>query len=746
MTSIKKEAGGLVSKGAFKISQSYEMYDILGKKLYSDPFKAIVQEYSTNAKDAHIEAGNTKPFDVHLPSIKDPTFRLRDYGTGMSPERIETICCTYGESTKRETNENTGKFGLGFKAALAYTNSYGVVSYHDGKMYRYLVKVIDKLPTLMGEDTEPIETDEPNGVSIQFGVSPKDIDAFVRAAERVYPYFEIMPNFIGETRPKIEKPTYSAEGKQPTFTWRLKPNCQKTWERKSFIIMGSNCYPLSDELENDYDEDNIDYYVEMDMFEPVPSREALYWTQEDIEQFKQMRKATVRQIISNFSAETKDMTAWQELVYFNERYRGTTISDFIRPNLKASKQSQISNAVYEIDFRFDMSFFTIFSNGCKLRSVRRADRNKQLRLYTDSEIYSHKGMNVTSVPISDVFPLEILHYDVKGIQAIVPTLSEHTVVVGGPNEEAHIEKLLELLDAEKVHYNLQKLSDVLPKATSMKATSKRSSYSSSRCIGVFYLNSSQNFVSADNIRRFKYYVPFETENTFELEKFLNASKKSNSYQINNERSLWKLSYTGFQDIINALGFPKNEHDSEVCFIRPRFVEKYEHSVKLLPDAFHKQLVKKYSNNWMGFVTLLYKKDVELPPNTMKLLEWLFDITDAWSYRYMKYPMSAEIAETLAKHRFNAYELNLLTPLRSINTSKEANKAIKDYDTLTSWMFDSTTIAEIYADWITELNEEADSMLKAHPYLFKSQERLLYNALVLNCEHFNTKGKTQYDRK
>jgi len=41
--------------------------------------KTIVREYSTNAKDSQVEAGVTKPFDVQLPSVNNPMFKIRDY-------------------------------------------------------------------------------------------------------------------------------------------------------------------------------------------------------------------------------------------------------------------------------------------------------------------------------------------------------------------------------------------------------------------------------------------------------------------------------------------------------------------------------------------------------------------------------------------------------------------------------------------------------------------------------------------
>ena len=45
---------------------------ILRSQIYSDKLLAVIREYSTNAADANIEAGNSNPIDVQLPTIAKP--------------------------------------------------------------------------------------------------------------------------------------------------------------------------------------------------------------------------------------------------------------------------------------------------------------------------------------------------------------------------------------------------------------------------------------------------------------------------------------------------------------------------------------------------------------------------------------------------------------------------------------------------------------------------------------------------
>ena len=102
------ERSGNFVESTFKIKANGKAFKILSDGLYSDKIKAIIRELSCNAYDSHIEAGTDKPFDVHLPTRFDPTFYIRDYGTGLSKEDVEAIYTTYFESTKTNTNDAIG--------------------------------------------------------------------------------------------------------------------------------------------------------------------------------------------------------------------------------------------------------------------------------------------------------------------------------------------------------------------------------------------------------------------------------------------------------------------------------------------------------------------------------------------------------------------------------------------------------------------------------------------------------------
>ena len=98
----------------YSIKASAKAFKILSDGLYSDKIAAPIRELSTNAYDAHVAKGNTNtPFDVHLPSVAEPWFAIRDYGIGMSKHELQTTYTTYFDSNKTHSNDFVGCMGLG---------------------------------------------------------------------------------------------------------------------------------------------------------------------------------------------------------------------------------------------------------------------------------------------------------------------------------------------------------------------------------------------------------------------------------------------------------------------------------------------------------------------------------------------------------------------------------------------------------------------------------------------------------
>jgi hypothetical protein len=179
----------------FGISDVRLVVDILSK-LYAYPIRTLVQEYICNGRDAMREHGTwgKVPMLIGVPNKFEPTFKVRDYGCGITPDRMENIFVNYGSSTKRNTNAQTGGFGIGAKSAFSYTDSFSITSFVDGVKYLYVAHLGDNGGVnLISKES----TTEANGVEISIGVKTSDISAFYDAVQRCVRYWTEPLKFQG---------------------------------------------------------------------------------------------------------------------------------------------------------------------------------------------------------------------------------------------------------------------------------------------------------------------------------------------------------------------------------------------------------------------------------------------------------------------------------------------------------------------------------------------------------------------
>lgn len=188
----------------YKIKSSGKAFKVLLNTIYTNKIRAALREPMTNAFDAQVAAGTAHlPFDVQLPNIGNPTFRLRDYGESMTHDQVMHLYTTVFESSKENTNAQVGQLGLGSKAPFAYTDAFTVVAWKDGEKRTYLANI--------GEDDRPtirflaaVQSDEPQGIEISFPVEQQHFDEFAQECAQILLGFDIKPNITGTQISPVE--------------------------------------------------------------------------------------------------------------------------------------------------------------------------------------------------------------------------------------------------------------------------------------------------------------------------------------------------------------------------------------------------------------------------------------------------------------------------------------------------------------------------------------------------------------
>lgn len=173
----------------FGIGDPAVVIEILRNRLYKHKIRTLVQEYISNGRDATREVGSKRNIKVIAPTDFEPIFKVRDYGPGISPDRIENVFINYGSSTKRSSNNQTGGFGIGAKSAWSYTDSFNVITYIDGVKRTYLAHTGSSNEgqlDFLGETT----TNEPNGTEIQVAVAPNNKGDFYTAILRAVHFWD----------------------------------------------------------------------------------------------------------------------------------------------------------------------------------------------------------------------------------------------------------------------------------------------------------------------------------------------------------------------------------------------------------------------------------------------------------------------------------------------------------------------------------------------------------------------------
>lgn len=382
---MDSEVHGEIQTSGFTIKADAFMFDTLFAGLYKDPMIAAIREIVSNAYDAN----PSKPFHVQLPSIIDKTFSVRDFGEGMSHDFVMKLYTMAGHSNKRNTNDLVGGYGIGSKSPLAYTNSFNIISIHEGIRSVYNVyRQEDGLPVISCFASE--KTNEPSGVEVSFSVSAKDVNIFNDKAKQIFFGF-----FEKDSYPIILENDYKANKKTPLFSTTFEkhfkgkkikisgyvfesPYSVLLQSSKYQIRMGCVLYPvkyIAKSASNASFSNNKVYIIDVNVgeFKITRSRDSLILNDED----NDLIYSSIRELENKFAEKT-----------IEEFKDCKNIEDILEKGIELNK----------IDFVKD-NFFAILN----LTKVSSLETEKIVASLTRPRVSNVKTKGISDIFIFDIF-------------------------------------------------------------------------------------------------------------------------------------------------------------------------------------------------------------------------------------------------------------------------------------------------------------------------------------------------------
>ena len=280
---------------------------ILSSNLYSNPEESFLRETISNAWDAQVEANNTKDpiilsFKEGNNYLEDTTIAIRDFGTGISPERFKEVYLNIGSSTKRQSNEFIGGFGIGKFSALAVSDTVHITSFYEGNEYYYLMVKNGSKINIDLINTTP--TDQPNGVEVKIQVSRIKGESIYRSIS----VLSYIPNlYINKEK------DYTVKAFNERIITKYKNfNICSIVSGKMHILIGNILYRinkykfpiLSREVETILEDVAIKF--EIGELTVTPNREDILYTDETIAKINEKIKAVMEEIEEIFKQRQKN--------------------------------------------------------------------------------------------------------------------------------------------------------------------------------------------------------------------------------------------------------------------------------------------------------------------------------------------------------------------------------------------------------------------------------------------------------
>ena len=345
---------------------------------YKDPNMAVIRENFTNEVNAHTRAGvKGVPVKITLPTWHNPNCIFQDFGIGMTKKEMFDNYSQYGESTKLETNEEAGGFGIGAKSGLAIASQFTVISVKDGFKSTAIITKQRGLPQINVVSSVP--TEESPGTIVTVPV--KNVHEFNTKAAEFFSYVDPSTVLVDGKTPKyaLDKATVITNPNHPEFKAYAIFDTYGWGSGASYLIMGNVPYQISEDdlksaLGSDFTSDVNKHIMRMTKYFMAPigsveltlNREGLLYSDQTVDFIKDYMEKFAESVKISAQAEADAATdfteyfkikrKWQNQCGFKLSYRGEEWSEFLKLSKTVRRISRSTNGSSSHEFLSRISY------------------------------------------------------------------------------------------------------------------------------------------------------------------------------------------------------------------------------------------------------------------------------------------------------------------------------------------------------------------------------------------------------
>jgi hypothetical protein len=372
--------------------------------LYSDPIGSVVREVTSNCIDAHrernLKASGSIPLEdednvsnwetrntvevSYTPQNSilgvGANISFKDWGVGLSRERVKNIYTKLGKSTKRDANDQIGGFGIGCKSPFAYTTTFYIITVYNKNRYCYMLSRNNSVPTMDLVYQEAI--DELNSTEVIVPLKrEEDKSDFIKAINDQLPFFE---NVIYKDFDGLKEVNVLEEGDQYVITE------YKNTGGSLRALVGNVIYPLNLKLlYNGYNDYSYNYswtrcgvLIKFDIGELAlsPSRENIIYDESMVTLITDRIHSVRQKCLQDYQKETKDIKdifKFLHVLSFHNRNVNEICDTTLIKGYFCEKTKTDSSMMYLDQIKIDYSTFEkVFSQISIVSKRKRSQRHR----------------------------------------------------------------------------------------------------------------------------------------------------------------------------------------------------------------------------------------------------------------------------------------------------------------------------------------------------------------------------------